>query len=360
MEGVLETLFHYDKIAIEWQRHPDIDIFSPVDREYYPEIPVGNTPFYHSPRLSESFTGSDIWLKNDALNPSGSLKDRASQLLVAEALRTGNDTVVTASTGNAASALAAMCAAQGLKAVIFVPAAAPPAKIAQIRIHNADLITVSGDYDDAFAQSLEYSSHNGGLNRNTAYHPYTIEGKKTAGLEIFIQNRFRVPDWIVIPVGDGVILTGIFKAYIDLKRAMIIKRLPKLLAVQSESSAAIINYWQTGEYKNAAKPDTIADSISVKAPSNAYWAYHCLKESNGYGVKVSDQEIVSSQRMLAEKTGVFAEPAASATLAGFKRGLTEGIIKPGEQTVLLITGHGLKDVTRLKDEMHTKGRTRLV
>lgn len=342
LKGVLEVLYDYEKIAAEWSLHRDMDLFSPVERKYYPEIPVGNTPFYRSHRLGTHFKGADIWIKNDALNPSGSLKDRASQLLVAEASRLGYNTIITASTGNAASALAAMAAAQGIKAVIFVPASATKAKLAQIKIHNAQLIEVQGDYDEAFAQSLTYSTKNDGLNRNTAYHPFTIEGKKTAGLEIFCQNGYRVPDWIIIPVGDGVILTGIYKAFIDLKRAKIIDRLPKLLAVQSDTSAAIVYYWETGEYCNAENPHTVADSISVKAPSNAYWARKCLLESNGSGITVTDQEILTSQKLLAELTGVYAEPAAAAALAGLEKGLKREIILNNEQVVLLITGHGLK------------------
>jgi threonine synthase len=348
LSGVLEVIYDYRKIAEEWKKKPCLDLFSPVERRYYPEIPVGNTPFYRSERLSGYLQGSDIWLKNDSLNPSGSLKDRASHLMVAEALRSGFDTIVTASTGNAASALAAMSAAQGLKAVIFVPASAPSAKISQIRIHNAELIEVAGDYDDAFARSLEYTKNHEGLNRNTAYHPFTVEGKKSAGLEIFLQNRMRIPDWIVIPVGDGVIFTGIFKAFKDLYRAELIDRIPKLLAVQAESSAAIIDYYRNGKYRNAPAPKTIADSISVKAPSNAYWACECLKQSKGGGVKVSDQEIREGQRALARLTGVFAEPAAAAVMAGVEKSIAGGLIKTTDQTVLLITGHGLKDIRSLE------------
>ena len=349
LPGVLEVLYDYDAIAREWHIKPDIELFSPVETKYYPEIPVGNTPFYQSLRLSNHFSGADIWLKNDSLNPTGSLKDRASYLVVAEAFRAGYNNIVTASTGNAASALAAMAAARGLKAIIFIPADAPPAKIAQIRIYNTQLIEVEGDYDEAFSQALEYTSLYDGLNRNTAYHPFTIEGKKTAGLEIFIQNGYRVPDWIIIPVGDGVILTGIHKAFLDLMRANISDRLPRILGVQSTSSAAIVNYWETGNYQNADHPQTIADSISVKTPSNAYWARNCLLECNGAGLTVDDIDILSAQKKLAELTGVFAEPAAAATLAGLEKAFERDIIGKREQIVLLITGHGLKGLHARKN-----------
>jgi threonine synthase len=203
-------------------------------------------------------------LKNDGLNPSGSLKDRASFLVVAEATRLGDGRIVAASTGNAASALAAVCAAAGKEAIIFVPATAPRAKLVQILLYGATLIPVAGSYDDAFRLSLEFTYSEGGLNRNTAYHPLTIEGKKTAGLEIFAQNGLKVPDVIAIPVGDGVILHGVYKAFADLRSAGLITALPRLLCVQSERSDAIHRYFTTGNYADAPSPDTYADSIAVR------------------------------------------------------------------------------------------------
>jgi threonine synthase len=348
LKGVLEAIFDYDTIGRLWQGNPDIELFSAVENKFYPELPVGNTPFYRSNRLARAIGMNDVLIKNDGLNPSGSLKDRASHLMVAEAIRFGEKKVVTASTGNAASALAAMCASAGLEAVIFVPKSAPPAKLAQIRIHGAKLIMVDGTYDDAFAQSLEYTAKEGGLNRNTAYHPLTIEGKKTVGLEIFLQNEQNVPDWIVVSAGDGVILSGVHKAFVDLQRAGIIKRLPKLLCVQAEHSDAITRYFETGTYSDAMHPNTVADSISVRTPSNAHWAVRALHETNGTCVTVTDEEILEAQKILAESTGVFAEPAAAAALAGLIKASGKHTMCRMEQVVLLVTGHGLKDIGAVK------------
>ena len=184
--------------------------------------------------------------------------------------------------------------------------------------------------------------------RNTGYHPLTIDGKKSAGLEIYIQNGFKVPDWIVIPVGDGVILTGIYKAFLDLQRAGITQNLPHLLAVQAESSDAITSYWETGMYKDAENPVTIADSIKVKTPALAHWSLKALKETSGKCIRVSDNEIQEAQLKLAQETGVFAEPSSSATLAGLKKALAKNWINSNENIVLLITGHGLKDPGAVK------------
>jgi len=268
-------------------------------------------------------------------------------LVVADAIRLGVDKIVCASTGNAASSLASICAAAGKEAIIFVPKSIPEAKLIQIKVHKAKLYTVSGTYDDAFNSALAYSANNDCLNRNTAFNPLTIEGKKSAGIEIFLQLN-DVPDWIIIPVGDGVILGGIYKAFKDLKSAGIIEKLPKLLSVQAESSDAITSYWETGSYHNANHPYTIADSISVKTPANAHWAVNALYQTQGKSVRVSDEEILSDQKYLAQMTGIFAEPSSAAVFSGLKKGLAQKWIKPEDKIVLLITGTGLKDINAVR------------
>lgn len=348
LKGVLEAIFDYEAIAKQWASNPDIDLFSAVEPEFYPELPVGNTPFFRSNRLAQSIGLMDVLIKNDGLNPTASLKDRASFLMVAEAIRLKEKRIVTASTGNAAVALSALCASAGIEAVIFVPKTAPPAKLTQIRVHGAQLIMVDGTYDDAFAQSLEYTAKYGVLNRNTGYHPLTIEGKKTVGLEIYLQNNGNVPDWIVVPTGDGVILAGVHKAFVDLQRAGIITLLPHLLAVQAESSDAVYRYWKTGVYSDAIQPKTCADSISVTTPSNADWAVCSIRETEGAVVLVTDEEIHSAQKLLATTAGVFAEPASAAGLAGLQKAIESHILCRRDQVVLLITGHGLKDISAVK------------
>jgi threonine synthase len=343
--GVLSAQFDYDAIRKRFKKTaPDWNLFSAVEPKYYPPYPAGNTPFFKAAALGAEFGFDHVWIKNDGLNPSGSLKDRASFLVVAEANRLGAAAIVAASTGNAASALAAVCAAAGKQAIIFVPENAPKAKLVQMVLYGARVIPIKGSYDDAFRLSLEYTARKGGLNRNTAYHPLTIEGKKTAGLEIYHQNRCRVPDAILVPVGDGVILAGVHKAFCDLKEAGLIQRLPRLVCVQAERSNAIHNYIRTGKYRNADRPDTVADSISVSIPANAHMARNAVLESGGFSVTVTDAEILSGQRTLARKAGIFAEPAAAATAAALKKLRNSERLGRKEQIVLLITGHGLKDV----------------
>jgi len=344
--GVLEAVFDYDGIRARFDRQrPDWNLFCPVEPEFHPELPVGNTPMARAGRLGADLGLDRLWVKNDGLNPSGSLKDRASFLVCAEARRLGIELIVAASTGNAASALAAVCAATGQQALIFVPQTAPKAKLVQMVLYGARVVPVKGTYDDAFRLSLDYTRERGGLNRNTAYHPLTIEGKKTAGLEIWAQLGYQVPDAIVLSVGDGVILAGVHKGFVDLLRAGLIDRLPRLIGVQAESSDAIHRYVETGRYADAANPTTRAESISVTCPSNAHGARRAVLASSGLTLTVTDEEILAAQALLAARTGIFTEPAGATAVAGLAK-LQQGPRRlPADvRVVLLATGHGLKDV----------------
>jgi threonine synthase len=321
-------------------------LFLPVHAAFLPPLPVGGTPLLPVPRLRREFGLRRLWLKDDGRNPSGSTKDRASLLVVAKALEYGRDTVATASTGNAASALAAVAAAAALRAVVFVPASAPRAKLVQIAAYGARLVPVDGTYDQAFELSLAACERFGWYNRNTAFNPFTIEGKKTAALEIAADLAPDAPDVVLVPCGDGVIIAGIAKGFSDLARGGLIARVPRLIAVQPEGSAAIGRALRDGTAKITPVPDahSVADSLVVNAPRNAILALQEVRASGGTGMVVSDEAIVAAIARLAAATGVFAEPAAAAVLAGLEAGLAEGSIGRDERVVLLATGSGLKDI----------------
>lgn len=342
LRGVLEV--HYDYSAIANQidhRDPDFQLFSPVESRYYPIFPVGHTPLIRAENLEAEINLSNIFLKNEGQNPTGSLKDRASFLVVAQASLLGEEQIVTASTGNAASALAAVCAAASKRAIIYVPASAPKAKLTQSLLYGADVRIVAGTYDDAFSLSLEHTRTLGGLNRNTAYHPFTIEGKKTVSFEIFTQLG-KAPDYVFVPMGDGVIISAVYKGFRDLQQVGLVGTIPRLIGVQGGTSHAIFKFLQTGCYRHATEPKTIADSISVARPSNAHMAKNAIEKSGGFSLLVSDQEILSAQKILARTTGIFAEPAAAASIAGLAR--CAGKIDPMAVCVAIITGNGLKDI----------------
>ncbi|MDZ7765980.1 MAG: pyridoxal-phosphate dependent enzyme [Melioribacteraceae bacterium] len=224
----------------------------------------------------------ELYFQDETRNPTYSYKDRASILVALKAKELGINEIAAASTGNAGSSLAGICARLGLTSHIFVPKNIPEAKRIQIQSYGANIYIVDGDYDQAFDLCLEISQNNNWYNRNTAYNPLTIEGKKSAAFDIYINTKGNLPDYIFVPVGDGVIISGIYKGFVELKKLELIDRLPKLIAVQAEGSPAVVNYLASGkfDYKPA---HTIADSISAGAPRNLYMAAEAVKESKGFG-----------------------------------------------------------------------------
>ena len=317
-----------------------------------PSLVVGNTPFYLSTLVAQRLGLKEVWFKDDGRNPTASLKDRASALVVARAKSEGRAMVTTASTGNAAAALAGLSASLQLPCVIFVPVSAPEAKITQLLVYGATVFLVNGTYDDAFELCLQASKRYGWYCRNTGYNPYTAEGKKTVSYEICEQlavraGEFSAPDCVVVSVGDGNIISGVHKGLRDLLMLGWIDHMPRLIGVQAEGSAFLYQVW-----KNKADPlthppveaHTIADSISAGLPRDRVKALAAVRETSGEYLTVSDQEILEAIPALARATGIFAEPAASAAYAGLIKAAQDGLINPGERVVTLITGNGLKDV----------------
>jgi len=219
--------------------HPlQVEDLLPVKKKFFPSIPVGNTPLWDPDNLRKNLDFPNLYIKDDTLNPTGSLKDRASFLVAAFAAAHNIDEIVVASTGNAASSMAGIGAAAGLNVTIFIPANAPRAKMIQSLQYGARVLLVNGNYDKAYELSLQYTRVRGGLSRNTAFNPLTIEGKKTASIEIFKQLG-RAPDFLFLPAGDGVILSGVVKGFRDLKQFGFIRDIPVIVAVQSDGSNAI-------------------------------------------------------------------------------------------------------------------------
>jgi threonine synthase len=313
----------------------------PVERRFFPPIPVGGTPLWAPQNLRDELGYPNLFIKDDTLNPTASLKDRASFLVAAFARKHGIRDIVVASTGNAASSMAGVGAAAGLQVTLFVPKTAPRAKMVQSLQYGARVVPVDGNYDRAFELSLEYARVRGYLSRNTAYNPLTIEGKKTVALEIYRQLG-RAPDYIFVPVGDGVILAGLYKGFRDLRQLGVIDRVPVIYAAQAEGSSGITRAFRSGDFDTAYSAQTVADSISVDVPRNGYHAVKQLREFGGRCVTTTDEAILGAQQRLASSTGLFAEPSAAAAFAGFLASMEE--IPPEATVVLLVTGSGLKDI----------------
>lgn len=317
-------------------------------------LTIGGTPLHRARRLGASAGLENLWLKDETGNPSASIKDRASAVALLRAAAKGADTVAVASTGNAGSSTACVAAAMGLRAVVFVPETAPPAKLTQSLAYGARVLAVRGSYDDAYDLCMRACEERGWFNRSTGFNPFTREGKKTASFEIWEQLG-QVPDRVVVPTGDGNILSGIWKGWRDLRAAGLIDRLPRIDCAQAEGSAAICRTverirdsgpdpdWRAVDIEHVAA-STVADSISVDRPRDGLAAVRAVIESGGEAVTVADDEILAAIGELASTTGVFAEPSAATTWAAAKKLAANDQIGKGETVVLLITGNGLKDV----------------
>ena len=369
--GNLDVVLDYDAIKAKYQ--PE-DIVSRSDFSlwrYLPLLPVseypgsatplhavGWTPVFSLTRLGQELGLKHLWLKDESSNPTASFKDRASAIVVARAREIQAEVVITASTGNAGAALAGMAAAVGRKAVILAPKTAPPAKVAQLLIFGARVILVDGTYDDAFDLTVEAANEFKWYCRNTGYNPFTAEGKKTAALEIWEWWRTAHQEWhsaigaganhppltVFVSVGDGNIISGIHKGFKDLVRLGWLERVPRLIGVQAEGSAAIADAFHSNtETITPVSAKTIADSISVDLPRDGVRAVRAAGQTDGTYVKVSDAEILKAIAALG-RSGIFAEPAGATAYAGLVRAADDGLVHEDDPILVLNTGSGLKDV----------------
>lgn len=340
-KGILSVIYDEEDIR-KLRDKKDLSVydFLPYSIANPAWFPCGPTSVVHSRRIREKY-GRKVSFKMDSQLLSGSFKDRASLLVANQALHFNENRIALASTGNAGAAMSAIGAAYGLDIILFVPYTAPANKLMQSVLYGAHVVPVKGTYDDAFALSLEYTREKGGINRNTAYNPMTIEGKKACSIELFLQLGRKAPDTVYVPTGDGCILGGIYKGFYDLVQAGLIDKLPRLVCCQSSRSDAIAKAFETGEYRNVSA-STIADSISVSSPANGRMAVRAIKESGGWATIVTDDDILAAQRELAALSGLFVEPASAAAYAAFIKDSSR--LDKDEEVTVLLTGTGFKDM----------------
>ncbi|HSQ19108.1 MAG TPA: threonine synthase [Blastocatellia bacterium] len=360
-EGNLDVVYDYDRVrsritksSLAGDRNFTIWRYRALlpisEASATPPLTVGWTPVYECEEIARRCGLKQVLIKDDGRNPTASFKDRPSALAVVKAQEAGAKIITTASSGNAGSALAGMCASVGMESIILVPASTPAAKIAQLQIYGATVVLVEGTYDQAYDLCIEAARRFGWYQRSTGFNPFTREGKKTAALEISEQLNWDLPDKVIVPVGDGNIISGLWKGFNDFHEIGFIKRLPQMIGVQSETASAIVDAANGDGVVRERPSHTIADSINVARPRDATMALRAIRESGGRGLKVTDDEILSAIPTLARATGVFVEPAAAASYAGFLRLCDTGAIESGERVLLMLTGNGLKDVdaARLK------------
>ncbi len=353
--GILDIIYDYDYIKANFTKETLKNRQDPTMWRYRellpvegsteaPPLRVGGSPLYEEPRLAAQLGLKKLWVKDDGLNPTASLKDRASAMAVAKAREAGAEVIACSSTGNAASSLAGNAAAAGLKTYIFVPSRAPKGKVAQLMTFGATVISVQGTYEETFELSKAAIDRWGWYNRNAAINPYLSEGKKTVALEIMEQLNWQVPDYIAISVGDGCTIAGLWKGLKDLYAIGFIDRLPRLISAQAAGCCPLNRAIAENKPWEPMEENTLADSIAVGVPRNAEKALMAIRESNGLVVNVTDEEIMAAQKLLGRTCGVFGEPAGVTGTAGVKKLCEQGAIGAKDTVVSVVTGNGLKDV----------------
>ena len=314
------------------------------DRDYSDFLRIGWTPLYRSLRQVDEIGIKGLYLKDDGLNPTASLKDRASGVAVAKALELGYDTISCSSTGNAASSCAGNAARAGLKTVIFVPERAPQGKLAQMLIFGARVVSVLGDYRETFNLSKAAIAKYGWYNRNAGINPVMAEGKKTVSLEIAEQLDFQPTDWVAVSVGDGCTIGGVYLGFRDLYQLGMIDRIPRILGVQSTGCSPFVEDERDCEKQKPSQDNKLADKISVGVPRNPVKALRAGSASGGAWIAVPDQAILEAMRDMGAKEGVFGEPAGVTSYAGVRQAVAQGIIQRHETVTCICSGSGLKDV----------------
>ncbi len=368
-EGILDVRYDYEQVGSRVTKEslaadPDttmwryLSVMPVAPDAAVPPLTVGGTPLYEAQRLAERTGVARVWVKDEGRQPTASLKDRASAMAIVKAQEKGAQVVTTASTGNAAAALAGLSASVGLANVIFVPESAPEAKIAQLLAYGSKVALVAGTYGDAFELCMEASVEYGWYNRNTGFNPYMTEGKKTVMLEVLEQLGWNVPDAVFVSVGDGSIIGGVHKGIKDALALGWISNAPRIFGVQSAGSDYLVQAFE-GDEDVLTKPPisatTVADSISADLPRDRLKAMAAVKETGGAYLRVPDDEILEAIPTLARGSGVFAEPAAAASYSGLIAARERGLVGSEDRVVVIATGSGLKDVASVMRSVASVG-----
>ena len=305
----------------------------------------GDTPLVPLVNLKNKFDLPPTYVKNETLNPTGSFKDRGTVVAVQKALQLGLTRIGTVSTGNMASSTAAFGARAGLQTFVLVKEDTTSEKIVSTMIHNPFLLKVEGDYGELFFKSLELGAKHQIYFMNSV-DPFRIEGYKIVGFEIYLEAGLRPPTYIFVPVSAGGHITGLMKAFIELKNMGYIEILPTFIGVQSEGCSPIAQAFESNRQtvNRIEKASTIAHAISNPDPPGGNIVLKLMKEFGGQMMTVTDSEILTAQKLLADSEGLFCQPASATTLAGLLKKKRQNTLNPEDSIILVLTGSGLKSL----------------
>ena len=308
------------------------------------------TPLVRADRLAERLGLGEVWVKNDAANPTHSFKDRVVTVALAKARELGYEVVACASTGNLANAVAAHAAAAGLESYVFIPSDLEEQKILATGVYGTNLVAVRGNYDDVNRLCTELSGDRDWAFVNVNMRPYYAEGSKTLGFEIAEQLGFELPDRVVVPVASGSLFTKIARGFEEWREVGLLEGdLPAFNGAQAEGCSPVAQAFEAGrDVCRPVKPDTIAKSLAIGNPADGPYALELARRSGGGIDAVTDDEIRDGIRLLAETTGIFTETAGGVTTAVLRKLAERGDIGPDERVVLVITGEGLKTLDAVR------------
>ena len=319
-------------------------------------LPAGCTPLVRADRLAEALGLREVWVKNDAANPTHSFKDRVVSVATARARELGFDVLACASTGNLANAVAGQAAALGMESYVFIPSDLEEQKILATGVYGTNVVAVKGNYDDVNRLCTELSGEREGWAFvNVNMRPYYAEGSKTLAYEISEQLGWTIPDRMVVPIASGSLFTKIakgFEEWLDLGIAT--GSLPKMHGAQAVGCSPVAQAYDAGlDICRPVKPDTIAKSLAIGNPADGPYAVELARRSGGSVEAVTDDEIRAGIRLLAETTGIFTETAGGVTTATLQKLAERGEIDPDERVVVVITGEGLKTLDAVRDTFET-------
>lgn len=310
----------------------------------------GGTPLYRS----MDNIGCTAYWKDETRNPTLSFKDRPNTVGISVAKERGYQDVSIASTGNGGASLSAYAVRGGMKCHICIPKTTPQGKVLQADYHGAELILCDGDYSKSYEVNKKLSEEKRWANLTSTYlNPYTMEGDKTIAYEIFAELGRKVPDWIAVPLGAGAMLTGIYKGFCELRELGFCDKVPRMIGVQAEGCAPIIDAWLRREPAVAAWKDCSTIAGAIADPLEGYESdgtrtLQTIYKSEGYGVKVPDQEIKNWVKRLADTDGLLVEPASAVAAYAIYDLAERQVIKGDDVAVGIITAHGLKDSEELE------------
>jgi threonine synthase len=320
-------------------------------------LPAGCTPLIRADRLAAELGLHEVWVKNDAANPTHSFKDRVVSVATARARELGFETIACASTGNLANSVAAHGAALGLESYVFIPADLEEQKVLATGVYGTKLIAVEGNYDDVNRLCTELCAERDWAFVNVNLRPYYAEGSKTLAFEIAEQLGFELPDRIIAPVASGSLFTKIgkgFEEWLSSEVGLLDGELPRMNGAQAAGCAPVASAFAAGhEVCRPVKPNTIAKSLAIGNPADGPYALELARETGGSVDAVSDDEIRQGIALLAQTTGVFTETAGGVTTAVLAKLAQRGEIDPDERVVLVITGEGLKTLDAVRDTFET-------